>query len=162
MLKALKIFFKSLINILYPKRCAVCYQSIKSDSVDELVCRQCWLKIKKNVPPFCSVCGRHLENPGISGICKSCQDKKYSFNRVYSACVYEGVLKELIHQFKYSKKEYLGTTLARLLIESIQGYGLPPGEFDFVIPVPLHRRKLREREFNQTDLLAETVALEFK
>jgi len=76
--------------------------------------------------------------------------------------MYEGVIRELIHQFKYNGKDYLGKFLAGLLIEFINTYKLPVKDFDFVIPVPLYSSKLRQREYNQALILAGYIAEEFK
>jgi len=50
--------------------------------------------------------------------------------------LYEGVIKELIHSFKYKKKDYLGMTLAKLMIEFIKDYNLPVQSMDLIMPVP--------------------------
>lgn len=161
MFTGLRTHLKSLSNIIYPRHCTICKSNLATDSLDGLLCRQCWDRIKRNVPPICFRCGRHLEESVINHTCASCRERHYHFDRAYSACTYEGVLKELIHQFKYTGKEYLGNILSRLLIEFINEYGLSLEPFDFVIPIPLHRRKLREREFNQAEILAGALALKF-
>ena len=86
---------------------------------------------------------------------------KFSFDHAFSPCIYEGATRELIHKFKYQNKDYLSSLLARLLIEFIYQYQINTGLFDLVIPIPLHRTRLREREFNQAELLACRVAEEF-
>jgi ComF family protein len=58
-------------------------------------------------------------------------------------------------------KDYLGHSLSELLIEFIKVYNLDLKFFDLIMPMPLHKRKLREREFNQAQILSEFVASEF-
>lgn len=157
----LKRFFKGLLDLIYPYRCLVCQDKIENASIDNLICLACWNNIKRNVPPFCRYCGRHLKDPKAL-CCELCRKKKYCFDRAFSPCIYEGTLKELIHQFKYSGKDYLGETLCRFLSEFIKEYGLAMNSFDCVVAVPLHGTKLREREFNQAQILAEKLAGEFK
>ncbi|MDP3732847.1 MAG: ComF family protein [Candidatus Omnitrophota bacterium] len=150
-----------LTDILYPKACLVCKRHLKAIAcVDNLVCTQCWAKIKRNSPPFCRCCGRHLEKP-VKNICPACIRKQLHFDRAFSPCAYEGVLKELIHTFKYQGKDYLGTTLTRLMTEFIEEYNLPMDLLDLVIPVPLHKTRLREREFNQAQILSNHIACRF-
>lgn len=84
------------------------------------------------------------------------------FDRAYSPCVYEGNIKELIHAFKYKGKDYLGEVLSTLMIEFIKEYDIPIQDLDFIIPVPLHKTRLREREFNQAEILSKQIAKEFK
>jgi ComF family protein len=68
----------------------------------------------------------------------------------------------LIHEFKYGSKDYLGFTLNRLLTEFIREYDLPLSVLDLIVPVPLHKTRLREREYNQAEILSRHLAGEFK
>ena len=157
----LRKFLNALMDIVYPRTCLVCKRHLKETAcVDNLVCMECWGKIKINPPPFCRHCGRHMENPERN-ICPNCVRKQLHFDRAFSPCVYEGVIKELIHAFKYQGKDYLGQTLTRLMIEFIEDYNLPIGMLDLVVPVPLHKTRLREREFNQAQILSNHIARKF-
>ena len=71
------------------------------------------------------------------------------------------MIKELIHAFKYKGKDYLGATLSRLMLEFIREYNLPMDLIDCVVPVPLHKTRLREREFNQACILSKCIARQF-
>lgn len=162
-LNMLRNFIDGILNLIYPQTCIVCKIRLNGKSaIDHLVCMQCWQKIKRNIPPFCHCCGRHLEELKFNRrICPSCIKRKLHFDRAFSPCVYEGVIKELIHQFKYKNKDYLGLTLSRLMIEFIKEYNLPLNFIDAIIPVPLYKVRLREREFNQAEILSKYVAGEF-
>lgn len=159
----LRRYIRSLIDIVYPPACLLCKKNLKNTStVENLVCIECWGKIKKNLPPFCYYCGKHLERHDLfKNICSACRKKQLHFDRAFSACAYEGTVKELIHQFKYKNKDYLGFILSRLMIEFIKEYSLPLDLIDFIIPVPLHKARLREREFNQAQVLGDYIAGEF-
>ncbi len=152
-----------LVDIVYPKTCLACKTRLKGvSSIDSLVCGQCWSKIKRNPPPFCHSCGRHLDGKNsVKNICLKCVRKKSHFDRAFSPCIYEGTLKELIQEFKYNGKDYLGRTLSRLMIDFIKEYALPMDCLDLVVPVPLHKTRLREREFNQARILSSCIAKEF-
>jgi ComF family protein len=159
----LKQLFNGLIEIIYPQRCIVCnYLLPKAGSSDSYVCPGCWLKAKKNLPPFCTLCGRHLEKKNLAkNICPGCAKQKLHFDRAFSPTFYEGTIKELIHKFKYKGKDYLGALLAKPMLEFIKEYQLPMDYLDLVIPVPLHKTKLREREFNQAEILGAYIASAF-
>jgi ComF family protein len=158
-----------LIDLLYPKVCVACRKSLKNiSSVDNVVCCGCWEKIKRNLPPFCRSCGRHLENPSlyagrgvVKHICPACIRSKLHFDRAFSACTYEGIIRNLIHEFKYGGKDYLGMALSKLMIEFIKEYNVPVGYVDYIVPVPLYKTRLREREFNQAQVLSRHIASEF-
>ena len=151
-----------LTQILYPKVCLSCKKKLGAEAKDGFICSQCRGKIKKNLPPFCISCGRQLEKRWFAkNICPSCQKKKLHFDRAFSPCVYDGVIKDLIHEFKYNGKDYLGRSLSRLMIEFIKEYALPMDCLDLIVPVPLHKVRLREREFNQAQILSGYIAREF-
>jgi len=91
------------------------------------------------MPPF------ELETPGVMA---------------YSACLYEGTLKELVHSFKYKGKTALANLFAKLMINCIRD-NPEIANTDIITAVPLHRSRLREREFNQSLLLANKISKEF-
>jgi len=154
---------KGLVDLVYPRRCLACKNRLTVSAFDDFVCPECWCKIKRNLPPFCHSCGRRLQHADFAkNICVLCLKKKLHFDRAFSPCIYDGVLKELIHEFKYKGKDYLGLPLSKLMIEFIQEYDLPIDYLDFIIPIPLHKTRLREREFNQAEILSNYIAKEFK
>lgn len=159
----LRRFINTLVDIVYPKICLVCKNKLKDiAAIDNIICSKCWGDIKRNLPPFCHCCGRHLSiNNSNLHICPACLGKSLHFDRAFSPCIYTGVVKELIHEFKYKSKDYLGLTLSKLMIEFIREYNLPMALIDFIIPVPLHKTRLREREFNQAQILGSFIAREF-
>ena len=159
--------FQKLVNglteLLYPKTCLVCKNKLANRAaVEELVCRECWKKIPLNLPPFCHRCGRRLEAKNFTKhICPGCAKRQLHFDRAFSPCKYDGVIKELIHEFKYKNKDYLGPALSRLMAEFIREYELPMDDFAAIVPIPLHKARLREREFNQAEILSRHIAEEF-
>jgi len=153
---------KGLLDFVYPKVCLGCKNKLKVRADNTFICPDCWTKIKKNLPPFCHSCGRRLEKLAIAkNICPRCLKAKLHFDRAFSPCVYDGVVKELIHEFKYKGKDYLGPILSKLMIDFIKEYNLPMDCLDFIMPIPLHKTRLREREFNQAEILALAIAKEF-
>lgn len=154
---------KGLADIIYPKICLSCKNRLGASSLDNFICSQCWEKIKKNTPPFCYSCGRHLEKSELTkSICANCLRMRLHFDRAFSPCIYEGTIKDLIHEFKYKGKDYLGLPLSNLMIEFIKEYNVPVDCLDFIIPIPLHKARLREREFNQAQILSQCICKEFK
>lgn len=82
---------------------------------------------------------------------------------IYSATTYDGVVKESIHRFKFNKRKKLAQPLGVLLVNYLgRKPGLELEELDGIIPVPLHQKRLRERGFNQVELLARTLSRYFE
>jgi competence protein ComFC len=154
-------FIQVLIDIIYPKTCIVCRQSLKEKPhIDNRICLPCWSRIKKNTPPFCRHCGRHLPQAHMN-TCGPCMRSPFSFDRAFSPCVYEGVIKELIHAFKYRGTDYLGDALSGLMIDFIKEFSIPMDYIDLILPVPLYPTRLREREFNQAEVLCRNLSRHF-
>ncbi|MFA4990117.1 MAG: ComF family protein [Candidatus Omnitrophota bacterium] len=158
----LRSFFRVLKDIAYPKICLGCKTKLDEHLGDEYICSQCRLKIRKNTPPFCHSCGRHLEKDNLhKHICPACLRNKLRFDRAFSPCLYEGVLKELIHEFKYKGKTHLAAPLSKMMTDFIREYDFPIAYMDFIVPMPLHKAREREREFNQAEILGRQIAFEF-
>jgi len=157
----LQDLFKGLKDLIYPNCCLICKNKIESNKEDP-VCSSCWGKIEKNLPPYCACCGRHLDTKAIEkNTCLHCLGEKFYFDRAFSPCEYTGNIKKLIHEFKYAQKDYLGKPLGSLMNMFIKDYCLPIEYLDFIIPVPLHKSRQREREFNQAEILSHEIGKEF-
>jgi len=158
----LRGLFKGLRDLIYPNCCLVCKNRTPSASQRQFICGGCWDKVEQNLPPFCASCGRHLTPEAIEkNSCPSCWKLNFDFDRAFSPCAYSGAVKKLIHEFKYSGKDYLGKPLGKLMQTFIRDYQLPIAHLDFIIPIPLHKIRQREREFNQAEILSQEVAREF-
>jgi len=161
----LRGLFKGFKDLIYPNCCLICKIKIPPAHQQELICAGCWDKIEQNLPPFCAKCGRHLDRQAIEkNACQSCSrcQANYYFDRAFSPCQYTGTLKKLIHEFKYSGRDYLGKPLGKLMHTFIRDYHLPIAHLDFLIPIPLHKSRQRQREFNQAEILSQEIAREFR
>ncbi len=162
-MRLIRNLISGLTELVYPKTCHACKNRLGALSIDELICEDCWSKITKNLPPFCYCCGRSLIGRKFTrNVCISCLRQNLNFDRAFSPCVYDGVLKELIHAFKYHQKDYLGRTLAKLMINFTEEFNFPMDYMDAIIPIPLSASRMREREYNQAQILAAHIAKEHK
>ena len=103
--------------------------------------------------PACSHCGREFEYPdGGAPLCVDCRSRPRHLGRVRSFGVYDGSLRIAVHQLKYRSRTPLAGPLGKLLFDAFLRHW-PEADVDLVAPVPLHRRKFRQRGFNQAFLL---------
>jgi ComF family protein len=106
---------------------------------------------------YCVSCRTPFQNAfplDAEGRCALCRYGLRGFDAAYCFGSYEGVLRELIHLYKYGRIKTLARPLGALLAAA-----LPRDErFDAVTPVPLHWRRQWQRGFNQSELLARTIA----
>ncbi|MFA5092880.1 MAG: ComF family protein [Candidatus Omnitrophota bacterium] len=154
--------FKGFKDLIYPNCCLVCKDKLKTTREQDPLCFACWDKIERNHPPFCLRCGRHLDAKAIlENTCFSCHKEQFYFDRAFSPCRYTGSIKQLVHEFKYKHKDYLGKHLGLIMKTFIKDYSLPIQHLDCIIPIPLHKSRQREREFNQAEILSQEIAKEF-
>ena len=157
----LEKYFETLVGIVFPSNCSLCKKRLGHE-VHEPVCADCLKSIEKNLPPFCAKCGVNLKETEIeTGLCLACRKRNYHFKRAWSATIYKGVMEELIHMFKYRNKSQLAGPLAQMMIDFMRHYNLALKGFDVLTAVPLHACKLREREYNQSQLLAQDISRAF-
>jgi len=141
------------LGFLYPEICQICGEQ-HATARGGFVCRQCWTQVRFIRPPFCERCG--LPYPGDLTApfeCANCREMKLHFCSARSAVVARGIVREAIHRYKYQRALWFEPFLADLLVREAKPVllGVP---WNFIVPVPLHSLKEREREFNQAERLA--------
>ncbi len=120
----------------------------------EFFCSSCLdLGFKAFGPPFCLKCGRGFATINDENhLCSTCMASPGTKLRVRAVAGYEGVVKKSLHLFKYSGKIQLSSPLGWVLFKAFRDYY--GGEYtDIILPVPLHRKRLKKRGFNQAYLL---------
>ena len=138
------------LNILYPSLCPSCGNA--SDQwTHSPVCSACWSQIKKYTGPSCAICALPMVSEHAR-ICGQCMQKAPPFSRVIAYGLYDGVLAEAIHQFKFHRVRRLSRPLGNLLLD------LDMPDADGIIPVPLRKKGLIERGFNQSLLISHIIA----
>jgi ComF family protein len=141
------------LGFLYPETCQLCGEQ-HATAREGFVCRRCWTQVRFIRPPLCERCG--LPYPGDLTApfeCTNCREMELHFSSARSAVVARGIVRETIHRFKYQRALWFEPFLADLLIREAQPV-LRGQHWDFIVPVPLHPLKHREREFNQAERLA--------
>ncbi len=83
--------------------------------------------------------------------------KKQYFTMARACCIYEGTLEEAIHRWKYQEKTYLSSIFGKWMADIFPSYW-ESKMIDLLIPVPLHKKRLRERGFNQSLLLVKELS----
>lgn len=145
------------VGLLYPRVCQICGEE-RAGVEEGFVGPACWSQVRFIRPPFCDRCGLPFEG-AISGAfqCSNCAGVELHFTSARSAVVARGVVLDVIHRYKYSRELWFEPFLADLLVREA-GPEIRRGQWDCIVPVPLHPTKLREREFNQAERLARHLA----
>ncbi|MHB8481446.1 MAG: double zinc ribbon domain-containing protein [Nitrospiria bacterium] len=148
-----------LIDIFFPAQCHHCHSPLffRTESVP-FFCDACWSTIRPLTGPFCPQCGKSFISSSALSFspthrCGDCRKNRPRFDGLITPYFFEGVLSEAISLLKYQKKTALISPLVKLALP----YLAPLSRVDFILPVPLHVTRLKEREFNQSLLLAESA-----
>ena len=136
-----------LLDILLPPRCGACR------AVGSWLCRRCRAGIRHLHEPLCRRCGAEVESARRDCGCRS---RLKALSRLRSAAAYEGPLELAIQRFKYGGWQRLAEPLALLIAQRIAVEGLAAR---CAVAVPLHPSRLRQRGFNQSELLARELRL---
>jgi len=156
----LKPFFAAALDVIFPPLCHVCRRFIPT--AGELhICPECRELMPPIVAPLCTVCGIPFSGAGTDHLCGSCSTSHPSFDAARAALAYEGASRDLIHAFKYRNKTHLRRPLALLTTEILSEF-IRSRRPDLIMPVPLHRKKLSSRGFNQAVLLGEILSQRLK
>lgn len=130
------------LNSLFPQWCLGCGRE------GSFICPSCRNSLSRIAPPLCPRCGR----PQPSGIlCPTCVSWSAKIDGIRSPFRFDGIMRQAIHQLKYRNLRALAVTLSQLLKDYLVANPIPA---EALVPVPLHPKRLRERGYNQSSLLA--------
>jgi len=136
---------RTALDLLFPQWCVGCGKE------GELLCHSCRNALPHLVPPLCPKCGK----PQPSGtLCPSCIVWQAEIDGIRSPFQFDGVMRQAIHQLKYRNLRALAVPLAKLLNDYL---AINPVPGKVLVPVPLHQKRLRERGYNQSSLLAKEL-----
>lgn len=155
MLSFLKKSKTLILDTLFPIFCLSCKKE------GEWICPECFKKIKNIDFPVCPYCEKVIMNNGT--ICPKCKNS-FSYNKkivpldaLLVATKYkEADIARIIHLFKYNFVRDLNIPLGKIMVQCFSKNSLPLP--NIIVPVPLHPRRLRWRDFNQSELLAKYLS----
>ena len=151
----LKILLRRVLDTLLPPNCLACDTPVEDDGQ---FCLVCFRSANFVTAPLCAQCGVPLpfgHAAGAGGLCEKCATVPPAFTRARAALRYDEVAQRLILPFKYADRTEAARGIARLMHR-------PGAELlaaaDVLVPVPLHKSRLRTRRYNQAALLARELA----
>ena len=153
--------WRLVIDALLPPRCLSCGRTVDEPG---RVCAACWSELRFLAAPLCRQCGYPFEfepTPEVAGdllgeaLCAACRRSPPAFDRARAALAYNAASKPLILRFKHADRTDSAPAFALWMR---QAAGPLLREADLIVPVPLHRRRLFLRRYNQAGLLAQRLA----
>ena len=150
----------AIVSIFFPAGCRLC-DSLLTKASRVPICEECLASFEAAPGRSCEICG--LPQPVLTPelaepvFCRACQEKTYAFERARSLGIYEGRLARAIVLLKWERIEPLGAWFAARLAEIVTRQA-PTFAPDVVVPVPLHKNRLRDRGYNQAALVSRPLA----
>ncbi len=148
-------------NVVFPQFCRACTARLLTEE-NGYFCPRCWTASPRIERPFCTGCGR--PHPQMAGLgardnfpCADCRTApNRHIRRGYGAAIYAEAIEMAIKLMKFHGKQRLAAPLGECMAEFAEAE-MPCTAYDLIVPVPLHKVRLRDRGFNQSLLLAEAV-----
>ncbi|MCK4766782.1 MAG: ComF family protein [Desulfobacula sp.] len=155
----LKNYIRVFEQLLYPLKCLKCGVYIDPDTVEPHTMEACFCDHCMESgfypidTPFCIKCGAQFYNNfSENHVCEACLKTPLKLDRVRAALEYKGIIKNAIPLFKYHSKLSVTKVFEDLLFQTFLHH-YTKSRIDLIVPVPLHKKKLRERGFNQAYLM---------
>lgn len=150
-------FLSEISGALFPPLCIAC-SNVLAAGQERGFCRDCSQHLSFITQSRCPICGIIFPD-SLAGnhLCGDCLETKPHYTFARAALIYEGIILDAVHRFKYRRNLTCGLVLAGLLAD----FDFPDMDwraFDLIIPVPLHVRRLRKRGFNQSLILARALS----
>ena len=147
--------FDKILSFLFPSPCVVCQ---KPAGRNRFVCNSCKEHLTLLKPgAFCKTCLAPL--PSGAELCGKCLSNSPAYGQLVACVSYQGILRNSLHRYKFGGRSDLHTSFAMLMCAQLLSFGCT--DFDVVVPTPLSKERLRERGFNQAELIAKDIAKQF-
>jgi ComF family protein len=134
------------LDLLFPRWCVGCGRE------GDFLCSDCFKSLARITPPLCPRCGRPQLN---AVLCPVCVGWPASIDGIRAPFRFDGAIRQAIHELKYNNLRAIAPLMGQWLADYLAANPLP---VEVLVPVPLHRKRLRERGYNQSRLLALELA----
>jgi len=140
----------ALEQLLLPAECLLCHALLAERDTTRIVCPVCRHRWRSVRPPWCERCGQ--PEPHF-GPCRLCAEWPAALTLVRSAVWLSDGAREAVHALKYGGLPRIADDLAT----AIATLSLPTDEASVLVPIPLAPKRLRQRGYNQSDVLAASL-----
>lgn len=141
---------EAVLSVLYPVKCPFCGKL--TGTKDVTACKACTRKLPFIKEPRCYKCGKPVGEEEAE-YCMDCMKKKHFFTQGISLWSYDATVKKAVYDFKYRNQRCFAGYFVKELMKHC-GQQIQAWDAQAIIPVPVHKKRYRQRGFNQAELLA--------
>jgi ComF family protein len=156
MLQTLSSLGRETARIVLHAACVVCEGELPWRDRTASCCSACWSSLPAIAASKCRFCALPWSGDDPDFICGPCLAAPLPVDWTEAWGCYRGSLAQVLHAFKFRRHDFFAAPLAELMEQSIRQRG--DLDFDAVVPVPMHRAKMRRRGYNQAELLARALS----
>jgi len=146
----------SLIDLFFPPRCFLCDGVLNAYDKEFGVCKSCKSKLPFIKGEKCFKCGKKISKYE-NEFCGDCKKRTHFFDKGFSLFQYDDLMKSSMYRLKYGGRHEYGETFGRMMAEQF-GKALLRADVDAIVPVPIHKTRLKERGYNQAEAIAATLS----
>ena len=142
-----KTTYSIILDLIYPPDCVFCGKTLIWQN-NTTLCSDCIELLEYITENSCWYCSLPLGKYSVrQKECDECKHRNHKFTRVVAACKYNNSAKGIIHAYKFGNMKHLAPLISHIVYKKfLQEYSAL--KFDYIIPVPLHKRKICERGYN--------------
>ena len=138
---------KRIVDFLFPHQCSGCRVDVGAENT---LCIECWKQVRFITYPLCKRCGYPLDEVPFSFLqCPWCPEEPY-IHHIRSAVIYNDMIRKLILRFKQCDEDLLSELFATWLYQAVPSEDIFWEGIDVITVVPLHKKRLWSRQFNQS------------
>lgn len=141
-----------IVDFVLPPRCALCGDRIAMNSG---LCAGCWPRLDIPTDPCCALCQRPFRSAAMDegSVCAPCLAKAPKHDGIIAATLYNDASRQIVLSLKHGKRIGHARTMGAMIAARMQAL---EGEW-LLVPVPLHRRRMWRRSFNQAALITDVI-----
>ena len=141
---------RKILGLLYPHTCPLC-----GKTTAEEICGACADKLLSIAEPRCMKCGKPIRSDEEE-YCYDCAHRQHEYERGYGMWVHQGDVQASVYRFKYQNRRIYSEFYAKMLAEQY-GSAVRRWKICLIIPIPLYRKRRRQRGYNQSELVAKKL-----
>ncbi len=158
MISELKMLGETIGRLFYPEVCPLCNKVLADKN--ERICKDCSIKLVPIKAPTCLKCGKEIEDEE-QACCKDCATMQRSYIKGFPALNYSEDMAKCLSRFKYHNMRCYGGFLGDVIVRE-KGKEILLARPQVIVPVPVHKTKLRDRGYNQAQVLADELSKRLK
>ena len=141
-----------ILDAIYPPICPICNRIAPPGY---RICPGCERKLTYVENPICSKCGKPLVDD--AGLCRDCARSDHTYDEGRAVFVYDEYMSKSMYRFKYNGKREFAVYYGQKMYEKL-GQKIKSWNVEAIVPVPVHKKRLAERGYNQAYLLAKELS----